>query len=223
MKFLRTLHSVSRRIALVLWMACTTVAQAETQTPEAKLQIDKAVKAVGGADKLLTLFRIKEIFHSGETPDPAEGKKRSTRVSVIEPPLYWWLGTKDRAEEPAKFDVWAWTLGILTDPKSQIEVIPDIKDEGRTAFGLRVSGTVTPAMDLYFDTESNLLLRLDWRTDFYRFSEWKEHDGVKFASRTVIFKKATSKPWFYHNITEIERLKELPADLQRPALAPSKG
>jgi len=150
---------------------------------EAKPLIDKAVSAVGGKDKLLTLFRMEEFFHSSDQPEPAAGKKRTTRSSVIEPPLYWWLGNKERAEEPAKFDVWAWTLGVLTDAKSKVEVIPDITDEGKAAFGLRVSDTVTPAMDLYFDKQSNLLLRVDWRGDFYRFSEWKEDDGVKYASR----------------------------------------
>lgn len=185
------------------------------QTPDPKPLIDKAITAVGGKDKLLTLFRVKELFHFGDKPEPAEGKKRSTRESVIEPPKYWWIGTKERAEEPAKYDVWAWTLGVLTDAQSKVEVIPDMTDEGRAAYGLRVSGTVTPAMDLYFDKETSLLCRLDWRGDFYRFSEWKEHDGVKYASRTIIFKKSGGKPWFYHEVTGLERLKELPAKLKR--------
>lgn len=185
------------------------------QTPDPKPLIDKAITAVGGKDKLLTLFRVKELFHFGDKPEPAEGKKRSTRESVIEPPKYWWIGTKERAEEPAKYDVWAWTLGVLTDAQSMVEVIPDMTDEGKAAYGLQVSGTVTPAMDLYFDKETSLLCRIDWRGDFYRFSEWKEHDGVKYASRTIIFKKAGGKPWFYHEVTGLERLKELPAKLKR--------
>lgn len=187
----------------------------QAQTADPKPLIDKAITAVGGKDKLLTLFRVKEMFHFGDKPEPAEGKKRSTRESVIEPPKSWWIGTKERAEEPAKYDVWAWTLGVLTDAQSKVEVIPDMTDEGKAAYGLRVSGTVTPAMDLYFDKETSLLCRLDWRGDFYRFSEWKEHDGVKYASRTIIFKKAGGKPWFYHEVTGLERLKELPANLKR--------
>ncbi|MEQ1750191.1 MAG: hypothetical protein ABL974_12255, partial [Prosthecobacter sp.] len=134
---------------------------------------------------------------------------------VVEPPKSWWIGTKERAEEPAKYDVWAWTLGVLIDPATKVEVIPDMMDEGKACFGLRASGTVTPAMDLYFDKTTNLLLRIDWRADFYRFSEWKETDGVKYASKTVIFKKAGGKPWFFHEVTGVERLKELPANLKR--------
>ena len=203
------------RLTFLLPILILAVTHMQAQTADPKPLIDKAITAVGGKDKLLTLFRVKELFHFGDKPEPAEGKKRSTRESVIEPPKYWWIGTKERAEEPAKHDVWAWTLGVLTDTQSKVEVIPDMTDEGRAAYGLRVSGTVTPAMDLYFDKETSLLCRLDWRGDFYRFSEWKEHDGVKYASRTIIFKKAGGKPWFYHEVTGLERLKELPAKLKR--------
>ncbi|GEP43399.1 hypothetical protein [Brevifollis gellanilyticus] len=177
--------------------------------------VDEVIAAAGGRDKLLTLFQIEEIFHFGDTPEPAEGKKRSTRISVIEPPKYWWLGKKEREDEPAKFDVWAWTLGIFAAPESKVEVIPDLTDEGKTCLGLKVSGSVTPAMDFYFDKQTKLLHRLDWRGDIYRFSNWKEHDGAKYASRTIIYKKASGKPWFFHEVTGIERLKELPAGLVR--------
>ncbi len=136
-------------------------------------------------------------------------------ASILEMPGWWWINKKERADEPAKFDVWAWTLGMLVDEKSKVEVVPDITDEGRAAFGLRVSGTVDPPMDLYFDKETSLLLRIDWRSDFYRFSEWQEHDGVKYASKTVIFKKAGGKPWFFHEVTEVERLKALPEGVTR--------
>ena len=203
------------RLTFLLPVLILGVTPILAQTADPQPLIDKAVTAVGGKDKLLTLFRVKELFHFGDKPEPEEGRKRSTRESVIEPPKSWWIGTKERAEEPAKYDVWAWTLGVLTDAQSKVEVIPDMTEEGRAAYGLRVSGTVTPAMELYFDKETSLLCRLDWRSDFYRFSEWKEHDGVKYASRTIIFKKAGGKPWFYHEVTGLERLKELPANLKR--------
>jgi hypothetical protein len=61
-----------------------------------------------------------------------------------------------------------------------------------------------------------LLRRLDWRNDFYRFSEWKEHDGLRYASRTVIFKVKSGKPWFFHDITELQKLAKLPEGLNPP-------
>lgn len=189
---------------------------AEAAAEDAGAKVARVVQAAGGEDKLLKLFRMEEIFHFGDKPEPAEGKKRSTRESVLEMPGLWWLKGKERADEPAKFDVWAWTLGILVDPKAKVEDIPDKEDGGKALFGLRVSAVVDPAMDLYFDPATSLLTRLDWRGDIYRFSDWKEHDGAKYASRTVIFKAASGKPWFFHEVTAVERLKALPEGVVRP-------
>ena len=61
-----------------------------------------------------------------------------------------------------------------------------------------------------------LLRRLDWRSDFYRFSEWKECDGLCYVSRTVIFKIKWGKAWFFYDITELERLAQLPTGLDHP-------
>ena len=198
-----------------LFLFCfVTSALAQTADPQPSIQ--KVLTAVGGKDKLLKNFRIKEIFHFGSTPEPDEGKKRSTRESILSQPDKWWINKKERGAEPAKDDVRAWSLDLLIDVKSKIEVIPDLADEGRSCFGLQVSGSVEPAMKFYFDKETNLLHRLDWRSDFYRFSDWKEHDGLKYASKTVIFKLKDNKPWFFHEVTEIERLAQLPEGLVKP-------
>jgi hypothetical protein len=203
-------------IALVLCLAAS-MSQAQEAAPktDAKPLIAKAVAAAGGEAKLLKLFRIKEIYHFGDKPEPAEGKKKSTRVSVLEPPKYWWVGKADRTDEPAKFDVWGWTLGALLDAQSQVEGVADVTESGRPAYGLRVSGTVTPPMELYFDQETSLLVRMDWRNDIYRYSDTREHDGVKYPAKCIIYKKVGDKPWFYHEITELERLKELPEGVKR--------
>lgn len=189
---------------------------ATAETADPKPLVRKVLAAVGGEDKLLKIFRFREIFHFGDKPEPPEGKTRSTRESIYSQPDLWWLGKKERGDEPAKDDVRAWSLDLLVDEKSTFEIIPDLSDEGRPCSGLRVSGSVTPAMDLYFDKETSLLHRIDWRGDFYRFSDWKEHDGLKYASRTVIFKKKDGKPWFFHEITELERLAQLPEGLAKP-------
>ena len=203
-----------RLLCLFVAVSITTLAPAQTADP--KPLVEKALTAVGGKDKLLKIFRFKEIYHFGGTPEPAEGKKRSTRESVFSQPDLWWLNKKERGVEPAKDDVRAWSLDLLVDEKSRFELIPDLTDEGKACVGLRVSGSVTPAMSLYFDKETSLLHRLDWRGDFYRFSEWKEHDGVKYASKTIIFKVKDGKPWFFHEITGIERLTKLPEGLATP-------
>jgi len=173
----------------------------------------KAIAAAGGEAKLFTLFRIEERFNFGETE--AAPEKSSKRKSVIEPPLYWWVGGKERGDEPAKSDVWAWSLGVLTDGKSILEAIPGATEGGKTTLALRVSGSVTPAMDLHFDPDTHRLARLDWKNDIYRFSDWREVDGAGYQARTTIFKKNTGKAWFYHEITQIERLAALPEGLSR--------
>jgi hypothetical protein len=202
-------------IRVVFCMLAAALAQAETSDP--KPIVEKAILAVGGKDKLLQIYRLKETFHFGETPEPAAGKKRSLRDSILSQPDHWWINKKERGPDPAKDDARAWSLDLLVDEKSRFEVIPDIVDEGRKCVGLRITGSVTPAMSLYFDSETMLLRRLDWRNDFYRFSEWKEHEGLRYASRTIIFKVKSGKPWFFHDITELQRLAKLPEGLNQPA------
>lgn len=206
------MHLMLRHL-LPLLLATTALAQTDPAPPPL---VEKALAAVGGKDKLLKIFRIKEIFHFGSTPEPAEGKKRSTRESILSQPDKWWINKKERGTEPAKDDVRAWSLDLLVDPKSKIEAIPDLTDEGKTCSGLQISGSIEPPMKCYFDKETNLLHRLDWRTDFYRFSDWKEHDGLKYASKTIIFKLKDNKPWFFHEVTELERLATLPEALAKP-------
>jgi hypothetical protein len=198
----------------VFYLLAVCLTQAQSADP--KPIVEKAIQTVGGKDKLLKIYRLKEVFHFGETPEPAAGKQRSLRDSILSQPDHWWINKKERGPDPAKDDARAWSLDLLVDEKSRFELIPEIVDEGRTCLGLRVTGSVTPAMGFYFDKETLLLRRLDWRSDFYRFSEWKEYDGLRYASRTVIFKTKSGKPWFFHDITELERLAQLPAGLNPP-------
>ncbi len=210
---------MNHRLLCLCLCLCTAVliaTFAQAQTADPKPLVEKALSAVGGKEKLLKIFRIKEIFHFGGTPEPVEGKKRSTRESILSQPDKWWINKKERGVEPAKDDVRAWSLDLLVDEKSKFESIPDLMDEGKNCAGLRVSGSVVPAMDFYFDKETALLQRLDWRGDFYRFSEWKEIDGLKYASKTIIYKVKGGKPWFFHEVTEIERLAKLPEGLVKP-------
>lgn len=182
--------------------------------PTPKELVAKVVQTAGGDAKLLKLFRIKERLAVSSDPNA----KGSERVSVLEPPKYWWLGKRERVaddKEPATFLVWAWTLGALTDGKSMLEAIPEIMEEGKPAFGLRVKGTIEPPMDVYFDKGENRLVRIDWRADIHRFSDWKEHDGAKYPAKCVGYKKASGKQWYATEILELERLKELPEGLKR--------
>jgi hypothetical protein len=199
---------------VVTGIASSTLnAQAPTDQASREL-VAQVVKAAGGADKLLRVFRIKERLNV--SPDPE--KKGNERVSFLEPPKYWWVGKRERVQdemEPATFLVWGWTLGPLVDPTSKIEIIPEITEDEKPLVGLRVSETITPAMDFYFDKQDFRLVRIDWRNDIHRFSDWKEHDGAKYAGKCVGYRRKTGKPWYFTEILEIERLKELPPELRK--------
>lgn len=174
----------------------------------------KAVAAAGGEAKLLRLFRMKEKLAVSGDPKAAG----ALRVSVLEPPKFWWVGKRERVseeKEPATFLVWAWTLGVLTDPKSKLEAVPDVKEDERPAWGLKVSGTVDPPLTMYFDRATDRLVRIDWRADVHRFSAYKEHDGATYPSKCLGFKKSSGKMWYFTEILEIQRLKELPEGLKR--------
>lgn len=204
------------RMVCVLTLACSVFvgSVAGADEPDLDSLVQQVVKAAGGEDRLLKLFRIKERLNVSSDPE----KMGNERVSVLEPPKYWWVGERDRVKEekePATFLVWGWTLGAIIDEESKLEVIPDITESEKVAFGLRVSGTIDPPMELYFDKAESRLVRIDWREDIHRFSDWKEHDGVAYPAKCVGYKKATGKPWYYTEILELERLKDLPNGLKR--------
>ena len=183
---------------------------ASQASPEMKL-VGRVIAAAGGDDKLLTLFRMEERYSAGkEFVSPG-----TARVSVVEPPKSWWIGTKERGTEPAKITAWAWTLGVLKDPKSKLELLPDITDNEKLLTGLRITESVDPAIDMYFDKETIELIRVDWRNDIYRFSDWKNFDGTRYPAKCAMFRRSSGEPWFFHEIVTIERLKELPDGLQR--------
>ena len=207
------------RVACLVSLCCVSYlcGSSIAAEPSPEVLVKEVITAAGGEDNLLKLFRTRETVNVSSDPE----KKVPERVSVYEPPKYWWTGKSERVkdeqkpDEPATFLVWAWTLGMLTDPASKLEFIPDVIEADKPAAGLRVSGTVTPAMDLYFDKTEKRLVRIDWRSDIHRFSDWKEHDGVKYPAKCTGYKKATSKPWYFAEIIELERIQELPNGLKR--------
>jgi hypothetical protein len=175
--------------------------------------VESALKAVGGREKLLKTFRLKDRV--AVTSDPAtEGRERA---SVVQAPAYWFLGKRNRVtedKEPAVMLVWAWTLQALVDPAAKLEALAPARIEEKDVVGVRIKGTIEPPMDVWFDAKERLLTAIDWRKDRHHFSEWKEVDGVRYASR-VIGRKADGKIWYHTRVTGVERLAELPADLPR--------
>jgi hypothetical protein len=167
----------------------------------------KAVAAVGGEAKLLRLFRLKEEYTLGES------KNKTPRTSILEPPHHWWIGAKERpVPEPGTLLAWCWTLGILADRESKLAALPAVEADGRRLVGIRATNPAAEA-DLYFDPETWLLARVDWKKDSYLFSDWKDADGAKYAARCVATRGG--KPFVTTEILALERLTELPVGLAR--------
>lgn len=207
--------------ALLIWATALSAAEPAappakgTVSPAAVPLIQQAVQAAGGETNLLRYFTFKDRVLIGDK-DTGFGSKRE---SVMDAPQHWWLkspaGYTERKDEPAVFLVWAWTLRALTDPTSTIETVPDVKDGDAELWGLRVSGNLKPAMELYFRKDTHLLARIDWRNDIHRFSDWKTlPTGTKYPARVVGHKKGTDKIWYFDEVTEVTPLKELPEKLQ---------
>lgn len=193
---------------------CFCVERTCAAEPAPRELIQATIEAAGGEAKLLKLFRMKERLAVSSD----ENAKGSERVSVLEPPGHWWIGKKDRVKddkEPATFLVWGWTLNALIDEKSKLELLDELMINGKPAYGIRVSETITPPMDLYFDKDTKRLTQIRWRSDRHEFSDWKQADGAWYASKCVGYKLATGKRWYHTEILELERLKELPAGLER--------
>jgi hypothetical protein len=171
--------------------------------------VESAVKAAGGREKLLSTFRFKERIALGSDLEA----KGSERTSILQFPGYWFLGKKNRVAdetEPAVKLAWVWTLRALLDVDAKLEALPE-KDG---LLGLRIRGTIEPPMEVWFDAKEKLLSAIVWRKDRHVFSEWKELDGLRYASR-VVGHKADGKVWYHTRILELSRLDDLPADLKR--------
>lgn len=204
---------VSMRLVacLILVFANWVVVAGETESGAVGELVRKVVAAAGGEARQLTVFRMKERYNSGaEYVSPG-----TARESVIALPDRWWLGSTERGTEPAKTVAWAWSGSLLTDAKSKIELLADITDNEKLLAGLRVTGSVTPALDMYYDKKDFSLVRVDWRNDIYRFSVMKEYDGFKYPSKCVLHKRDSGKPWFFHEVVNLERLTEIPAGLKK--------
>jgi hypothetical protein len=211
-RFVQPLGIVAACLAAVGWFAH---AAEQPQPEEPSAIVARVVAAAGGEDKLLKLFRIRERLR-GSNPE-SEG---NIRISVLEPPKHWWMGNRERVSangEPATYLVWAWTLGALTDPNSQLALLPEVVENDRPAIGLRVSGTIDPPMDIYFDAADSRLAWIDWRGSIHRFSDWQEHDGARYPAQCIGYRKNSGKPWYFSEILELTRLDTLPDEYQRPS------
>ena len=192
--------------------------------------VDKVLAAAGGKDRLIKKYRFVDRLRVGKDEEklfqPLDDRK--PRNSYVDAPGLWWLQKKDkweeRGKEPAKWLAYGWSLAVLDDPKAQFESIPGLVDE-RTKLdltGVRVSGSIEPAMDLYFDSETLLLARIDWDDEICRFSDWTPYEGFTLPSRCIGYRRESDEPWYVCEIDLVEPLAEIPEEVISAAQANAK-
>ena len=188
-------------------------AAAQAPASDASALANRIVASHGGADKLLRTFTFTEVYVLG-------GKEKGTeRTSIVQPPHLWYVGKRERVSQENKggvcHDVWMWTLGPLVDPKTRLESLPDATIEGKAVHGLKVSGTIEPAMHAFFDAASDDLVKIDWKGEQFFFSSPLDVDGTRVPSKCILIGK-TGKERMRTELKKIERLPSLPADLPKP-------
>jgi hypothetical protein len=196
-------------MSMVHLLLPTLLALATPQDAEkVRAIVDKAVAAHGGADKLLRKFRWKERYYVGDDT------KGTVRQASLVPPEEWWAGPKNIAAGNADrsdktYLVWVWTLAPLLEKDSKLALLPDLEVDGRPAVGLKLSREGRKDISLYFDKDAGRLARLDWRTYYVTFENWKEHDGARYAAKAVVHRKdGTLHLWT--EFLELERLQAPP-------------
>lgn len=191
---------------------------------EAHALIEKVVKAAGGEEKLLKVFRFRErVVISDKAPPEVKPDEKGNRTSVVEIGGDWWIGAAKRDKEKVRILVSAWSLRLLLDPKSKVESLGDASVLGKEAFGVRVTGSVKEPVDLFFERENARLLCFDYTDTRHVVSEWKKTDeGHPYASRTIGYRfvdrtkrTCSEKPWYQTDILELTILKEVPAELKK--------
>jgi squalene-hopene/tetraprenyl-beta-curcumene cyclase len=173
----------------------------------------KIVSSHGGADKLLRTFKFTELYLLA-------GKDKGTeRTSTLQPPNLWYVGKTERVSEQNKggvcHDVWMWTLTPLVDPKTKLESLPDANIEGKAAHALKVSGSIEPPMNVFFDATTDDLLKIECKGEQFFFSAPMEVDGTRVPSKCVLIGK-TGKERMRTELKKTKRLPTLPADLPKP-------
>ena len=182
-----------------------------------------AMKAVGGQEKLLDVFRFHERVLITATPTPlVAGETKGNRTSVVKAGGGWWIGTKKRNKDKVRVLCWAWSLRILLDDKAKIEAMPDIVVDNKPAFGLRIKGSVKEPIDLFFDKNSKRLKAIDYTDTRHVFSDWKKTAqghlypahvaGFRFVDRKL--GTVQMKQWYQTDILQLVPLKKLPSQLK---------
>ncbi len=226
---------------------------------EARTTVDRAIKAMGGQDKLAKLPAT--TFKLTATPsDPNNQRKEemSGTMSMLFPDKYraeltrvgpnnmpenatlvidgdkaWAFEAKRNTTEEAPEEVMAvmkaaltavhlaHRLVPLTEKGYELAPLPETKVDGTAAVGVKVTHKGQPDMELYFDKDTNLPVRIEFKikqprmteesTMTFSFSDYKEVGGLKHFTKIVM--QMDGKAAMTMEVSDVKRLEKLDAKL----------
>jgi hypothetical protein len=216
---------------------------------EAKIIIDKAIKAHGGQENLAKLKAITltlkgtthqagmDISFTGEVVvqradqsrlalDGDSNGTKFTFVKVLNGDKGW-NKVNDTTEElnpdqlaemkEGAYHNWVAMLAPLKDQAFTLASLGEVKVENRPALGVRVSSKGHRDINLYFDKETNLLVKTEMRVKDDRsgmevneatvYSDFKDINGIKEATKILV--KRDDKPYMEATVEEVKREEKL--------------
>jgi hypothetical protein len=211
-----------RLLACALLLAGVPGAVSADDRGTALTVLERSIKAHGGADGL-TRAQVSArsatgvVLLGGEIPFRTEvvtnlpGQVRITvevnkaqMVTVVNPDRGWQqsaggaaldLGKERLAEQQEEVYLrWIATLVPLLKDDFDLRSLPEAKVDGRPAAGIRAAHKGRPDIALYFDKQTNLLVKIACRAreggvavdKEYLFSDHKDFEGVKLQSKEVM-------------------------------------
>lgn len=211
-----------RFLGLVMGTLLLLVTPLRADETDSKKRVAEVVTAVGGEEHLLKQFRFSErVLITAAPAPPVAIDEKPNRTSVVDVGGHVWIGKTPRNKDKVRVLIWAWSLRILLDPKSKVEVVEDTTISDKPVFGLRVTESVKEPIDLYFDKETQRLVAIDYTDTRHLFSEWKKTDvGQAYPSHVVGFRftdrvtrKLAEKQWYQTDILSLTSLTSLPPEL----------
>jgi len=175
------------KLIFPLFLCCASFPLISVRASESDPQelVTQVIKTAGGEDKLLKLLRFRERVLITATPAaPVAKDEKGNRTSVVQVAGDWWIGNAKRDKDKVRVLCWAWSLRILLDTNSEIQLIPDVRVADKPAFGLRVTGSVKEPIDLLFDKESGRLAAIDYDDTRHIFEETGEETGTMYIDKS---------------------------------------
>ena len=183
--------------------------QAADSSPQAYAQ--DIIAAHGGVELLLHKVYFTETSLTEGQSGPGE-----QRTLILASQSLWFVGSVGQVPQFAKGEVpadrWMWTLKPLVHPATHLDFLPDLAIDGRLAHGLKVSGSIEPAMQAYFDSATKDLVRIDWKGDRILFSNPVEVSGTRVPAQSLLY-RGNEKHGVRTELSEVRRLEELPPAL----------